>query len=190
MNIRGHMGMAALCAAVYQYSYSPYEYNGQHPLFLFGCMFAALAGGKAPDYDLLLVDKNANYIERSKIHRQTTHSIVLIIGLTYIAYQAALKNYQMELAVYFCVGLVSHLIADVVTGTIPILFYGDPRKPFRRIGIKIDPIKRLFVKLGDWLGYPVAGIACFQMYMFHKDGAYNVLDKLSWLTERFNSATF
>lgn len=144
----GHAGVAVVSACIYQY-YTPVAYEINSGLIgSIIALFLAYLGGRAPDWDLFLVPDNADWRTRIKIHRQTTHSLILISGLSAFAYFNLENNYLFEYLAYFCVGLLSHLAADVVTGSIPVFLYGGyPRG--MRIGIKNESIKRLFVSLGQ-----------------------------------------
>lgn len=68
-------------------------------------------------------------------HRQFTHSILVFLLILYF-----IPNYlstPLEYALFygFIYGVGSHLIADMSTGTIPILFNGSYYNYFTRIGL-------------------------------------------------------
>ena len=87
-------------------------------------------------------------------------------------------NPWWEMATYFAVGLFSHLIADVVTGTVPIGFYADNRKTYARIGIRNQTIKNLFVSFGQFFGPVLFLISFYQFFMYASTPGYNVIDTI------------
>lgn len=144
----GHAGVAVVSACVYQY-FAPMFYTsntGLIPSLIL--LFLAYLGGRIPDWDLFFVPDGADWRTRVKIHRQTTHSIILIAGLTFLAYYNLSESRYVEFALYLCIGLCSHLLADVVTGSIPVFLYGGYPRGIR-IGIRNDNLKNLFVSLGQ-----------------------------------------
>lgn len=77
-------------------------------------------GIRFPDIDLLLKKLNNNHDfakYRYLYHRQFTHSLFLTFFV--VCY---FSNSPYVFA--FCYGLLSHLIADILTGSIPIFIYG------------------------------------------------------------------
>ena len=81
--------MAASFAALYQYHLAEFTTSSTSVLayaYTSLCFGAAILGGKAPDWDLYFVDKDASWQDRCKVHRQITHSTVLTLILFVIAF--------------------------------------------------------------------------------------------------------
>ena len=104
-------------------------------------LFIALfyIGSLIPDLDLKFKnfykkeDKNKLYL----YHRQFTHSILLFLIL-FISSLSYFPNIIGDLAIgltAFSLGIFTHLLGDMLTGSIPILFYGHYYNRFSRIGI-------------------------------------------------------
>ena len=98
-------------------------------------LFFYLFGAIIPDIDLwfryFFDDKNKQ--KRYLYHRQFTHSLAFWI----IAFVFLLRNYTHDyfFVLVFILGVFTHLLGDMLTGTIPILFYGKYYHTFSRIGI-------------------------------------------------------
>ena len=185
MNSIGHLGMAASFAALYQYHLAEFTTNSSSALnstsilayaYTFLCFGAAILGGKAPDWDLYFVDKEASWQDRCKVHRQITHSTILILALFAFTFFMSRTSPWWEIATYFSVGLLSHLVADIVTGTVPIGIYGDYRSSGSRIGIKNQSIKNFFIYVGQFLGPIFFFISLYQFFMFASKPGFNVLN--------------
>jgi len=86
-------------------------------------------GERIPDLDLKLkiIFKNK---EQYHYHRQLTHS--LLIDISIIVLGIYLENIYVSL---IGLGILSHLIADMITGSIPLFLYGKYYNSFVRIGI-------------------------------------------------------
>lgn len=103
--------------------------------------FFALVGAMIPDKDLALArfygDRKD---EKFRYHRQWTHSILLWVALTAFTYYLFYNNYMPILWVSlmgFCIGGLSHLVADMLSGSVPWGFYGKYYDRFSRFGITI-----------------------------------------------------
>lgn len=151
----GHLGLSSSFAALYMSEcYNlPLELN----YFSAGLMlFAAIIGGKLPDYDLLLGKETDTWRERVKYHRQFTHSILLWILLSIGAYSASFSISPLFVFAFFiCIGGISHLVGDILTGTVPIFFWANVRKKQFRLGIYNQNLKNVFIYLGEFLGIPL-----------------------------------
>lgn len=187
MNGNGHLGMAATFAALYQYNLAAFHSGSDFYGYAYSaiCFGAAILGGKAPDWDLLLVEKDADWQKRCQIHRQVTHSFLLIVSFFIFAFLMAKNGPWWEVLAYFAVGLMSHLVADLVTGTVPIGLYADNRKTYARIGIRNDIVKKLFVLLGQILGPIFFFISIYQFFMFASKPGFNVIDTIRSLIGSF-----
>lgn len=105
--------------------------------FYYPIIFLAILclGVNTPDLDLYIGDPKKRY----KTHRQITHSLLLFIVLLSIVlfYNRSFYEYK-DLYYIYLYGIFTHLIADVITGTIPMFLYGayyQPNKILLRIGI-------------------------------------------------------
>ena len=104
-------------------------------------LFIALfyIGSLIPDLDLKFKnfykkeDKNKLYL----YHRQFTHSILLFLIL-FISSLSYFPNIIGDLAIgltAFSLGIFTHLLGDMLTGSVPFFFYGNYHDRFSRIGI-------------------------------------------------------
>ena len=92
-----------------------------------------------PDYDRyfkFLLPKNIKNL-RYLYHRQFTHSLLIPIILLYLALFKVNNIFEYAILLGFSFGLISHLIGDMITGSVPILFYAKYYVRFSRIGITI-----------------------------------------------------
>lgn len=99
-------------------------------------MFMFFMGIKFPDVDLLLKKYGGSSFSnlRYLYHRQFTHSIFIFIFLfLYFG-----KNQYLTMFFY---GVITHLIADMLTGSVPLFFHGYYYKSLNiftlRIGIDL-----------------------------------------------------
>lgn len=92
-----------------------------------------------PDIDLKLkyFYSGKERSERFRYHRQFTHSILLTAILTYISIYQIDNVYMSTLLFSLTLGIITHQIGDILTGSIPILFYGPYYVRFSRFGITI-----------------------------------------------------
>lgn len=156
MNRKGHLGAAVLSLGITQHFLAPMILTTENIIIALAC---TIAGGKVPDLDFYFkyFYAKAHRNKRYLYHRQFTHSLLLICGLLLfsILSQAPYAPYLF----YFSVGLVSHVITDMLTGTVPIFVTGNHMGPFR-IGIKYDPIKKFFVSVGEmgWIPMIIIGL--------------------------------
>lgn len=95
-------------------------------------------GVRIPDLDNYFkfffnkADRQLTYL----YHRQFTHSLLIYTGiLAYILY-----NYNSPfilLPIFFIFGILTHLLGDMLTGSIPWAIYGHYGYRFTRIGVTI-----------------------------------------------------
>lgn len=112
-------------------------------------------GTTFPDLDLklkYLYPKRIRH-QRYLYHRQLTHSLLLSIGALYYSLFHCQSEYYMFLTA-FSLGIIAHQIGDMLTGSIPWLFYGSYYVRFSRIGITVflpKAIHQVFtVKFPKW----------------------------------------
>ena len=91
-------------------------------------------GSTFPDIDMKLKflygSKN-----RYKYHRQFTHSLVLwIVLILFLSSKLSIYNWLI-IPLMFSFGVLTHLIGDMITGSIPWFLYGPYYMRFSRIGI-------------------------------------------------------
>lgn len=97
----------------------------------------AFISSTLPDKDFLLKvfyhkdKRNLTYL----YHRQLTHSILLFLLILYFIPKNLSSEIDYAIFYGFIYGVGSHLIADMLTGTIPILFNGSYYSYFTRIGL-------------------------------------------------------
>lgn len=72
---------------------------------------------------------------------------------------------------FFAIGGLSHLLADMLTGSVPIFLWGKYGRGFR-IGLNIEVTKKMFVYLGDKLYLPMILGGMFLVYF---DGDFEFL---------------
>lgn len=157
MNRKGHVGASVLSLGITQHYFAPMILTAESIVIALACV---IVGGKFPDFDMYFkyFYAKAHRNKRYLYHRQFTHSLLLISGL--LLFSILSKAQYANYVFYFCIGLVSHAIADMLTGTIPIFVTGNHMGPFR-IGIKYDPIKKFFVAVGEigWIPMIIIGLA-------------------------------
>ena len=116
-----------------------------------------MLGTTLPDLDMklkYLFPKNMRS-ERFRYHRQITHSLLLWIGLLiYSLYKLPdITDYYYLLSM-LSLGVMTHLIGDMLTGSIPWLLYGHYGIRFSRIGITVflpKSFHEIFTKkLSSW----------------------------------------
>jgi membrane-bound metal-dependent hydrolase YbcI (DUF457 family) len=95
-------------------------------------MFFFFLGIKFPDIDLLLKNYMPSSISnlRYLYHRQFTHSILLVL----FAFLVFNNNIYSVIFVY---GILTHLIADMITGSVPLFFNGVYYKSFNPFTLRI-----------------------------------------------------
>jgi len=76
--------------------------------------------------------------ETFRYHRQITHSILLWLGLLWYSlyFLPSITDFSMLLT-YLSLGVITHLIGDMLTGSIPWLLYAPYYIRFSRIGITV-----------------------------------------------------
>jgi hypothetical protein len=115
-------------------------------------LFIFILGVRTPDLDLYfkyLYQKGNR--QQYRYHRQITHSLLLYTILLYISI-----HFNNSYLLFYIIGVFTHLIADMLTGSIPILFWGAYYSYFSRIGITTiipkplsSTISKYIVKLAD-----------------------------------------
>lgn len=174
MNYKGHLGMGVLGFGVVansielQYTHNNYEITAMMAIAMF-------SASKIIDQDLkfaAILPKDMRS-KRYLYHRQITHSLILWLGFLlygmYGADIAYLRPGNMEFIIsnyyifFFAVGGLTHLFADMLTGSIPILLWGKYGRGLR-IGINIDSTKKLLVKLGDKSYLAMMGLGIYLIY--------------------------
>lgn len=107
------------------------------PLFLIIYLFSSTL----PDIDhkFKYFYKKEDWSKRYLYHRQTTHSILLVVSifiwsLLYGFYYMGPYSY---LVTAVSLGIFAHILGDVITGSVPWLLYAPYYRRFQRIGITI-----------------------------------------------------
>lgn len=179
MNFPGHIGFGVLTFGVVA---NILELTTQTSIvniaiYLAICMFSA---SKIIDQDLkiaFILPKDMRH-KRYLYHRQITHSLILWVGLLYYSIYGIPANLQNlihnEINInyylfFFAIGGISHLIADMLTGSVPIFLWGKYNRGFR-IGLNIEVTKKIFVTLGDKLYIPMM---CLGIYLIYSQ--YNLI---------------
>lgn len=107
-------------------------------LYIIPAIIAYFIGVRIPDLDMKLRFLYAKE-DRSKLylyHRQFTHSLLLYLGLLlYIFYEY--NQAYMIIPVFLLYGVLNHLVADMLTGSVPWAFYGHYGQRLSRIGITV-----------------------------------------------------
>lgn len=111
-----------------------------------------------PDIDQRLkVFFNAeNKDKRFLYHRQYTHSLLLWIGLLIFTLFYKFEYIQINILLFvFVLGVLTHLLGDMLTGSIPWALYAPYYARFTRIGITIflpKTIHKIFTEIfPKWL---------------------------------------
>lgn len=115
-----------------------YQYNYLNILLIGIGIMIYFFGALFPDYDFLLryLYNDKKKQKRYLYHRQFTHGLFLWFILFYLT----LKYFNIHsiinfYIVLFILGVITHLIADMLTGTVPLWLYGKYYNTFSRIGI-------------------------------------------------------
>ncbi len=123
-------------------------------LFLITIFFIGyFIGSTLPDIDHYFKylyakeDRDKRYL----YHRQTTHSILLIILMLFVSLHYVLNPILFAISLGLCLGVITHQIGDMLTGSIPILFYAPYYLKFARIGITRIVPKSLYSVFSDKL---------------------------------------
>jgi uncharacterized integral membrane protein len=120
-----------------QHFFINYILNINNILFSLLSFIIYLYASTFPDYDryLKIFYSNENKNKRYLYHRQITHSLLLfIIIFSYSLYN--IQNTEYYIFLYtFSLGILTHIIGDILTGSVPILFYSPYYIRFGRIGI-------------------------------------------------------
>jgi len=112
-----------------------------HPIQNIGLIIMGLIlyilGSLFPDIDLklkkFLPDKIAQ--KQYYYHRQFTHSLLMWLFILYFFTIKFNNSIIYWFLILFILGNINHLIADMLTGTVPWLLYGHYGKIYSRIGI-------------------------------------------------------
>ncbi len=173
MNAKSHRAIGVLAASVVINIELPFEFH-RHTVSLITSDLLSLViffvlswlCATAPDLDLLLVrglksgfesskkgKKNADHKSRmQRYHRQLTHSILLFV-LLFWAGVAWLDKFESSywVALYFgfLTGVISHIVADIFSGSVPLLFWGSYYKSKLRVGLNGDWFRTEFVRIND-----------------------------------------
>jgi len=114
------------------------SFHDMNMLYMSLFLILFFIGVTFPDIDMKCKFFYHNKAERYLYHRQLTHSLSLnLILLYYSLFYLPDYTYLYFGATAFLLGISTHLIADMLTGSIPIFLYGHYGIPFRRIGITI-----------------------------------------------------
>lgn len=193
MNYAGHVGMGVLAFGV---ASNILDITSTHSILeITGLLVITLfSASKIIDQDLkfaMFLPKNLRH-KRYLYHRQITHSLMLwlilfIIGLfgfhsdlnsliSSVSYLNFNINYYI---LFFAIGGLSHLFADMLTGSVPIFLWGHYGKGMR-IGINIDFTKKIFVKLGDKMYLPmcIIGITLIFFKTHHLDYLKHLIENI------------
>ena len=144
-----------------------YMFNNYTIIHIGILLLLTIFGATIPDWDLKLKYVYHDYSGKKQYlyHRQITHSLFIWILFGYLSYN--LNNIYLF---YFVVGVYTHLIADMLTGSIPILFYGRYYDYFSRIGLdRFYPKPSFWKKVAIWSDrisplFVVVGIAIFILH--------------------------
>jgi len=99
--------------------------------YMLSAILLVLIGSWLPDIDFQLKHiYGKSYRDLPRYHRQVTHSLLLNIAI--LLYAIYSKNFILF---WIWVGVISHLIGDMITGSIPILLYGRYGNWISRVGI-------------------------------------------------------
>lgn len=160
MNYQGHVGVGVLTFGVVA---NQIDLKSEVSIYEMVALLliTMISASKIIDQDL----KFAAFLPkdlRSKrylYHRQITHSLFIWLGILYFGLFGFNSNLQSVIdlkfninyyIMFFAIGGLSHLLADMLTGSIPILLWGKYGRGFR-IGLNIEFTKKIFVYLGDKL---------------------------------------
>ncbi len=173
MNYPGHVGVGVLTFGVVTNILNLIETETITNIGIYFAI-AMFSASKIIDQDLKFAFflpkdlKNKRYL----YHRQITHSLLLWTIILYLGLFGFNSNLQNILNLnfninyyifFFAIGGFSHLIADMLTGSIPIFLWGKYKRGFR-IGLNIDITKKLFVMLGDKLSIPISMLGIYLIF--------------------------
>jgi len=143
LRFKGHVGFSILILPIFTYSLIEYSYMYEdyilnNPLenlnkenLIYSFIFYII-GERVPDQDLKLKIFMGNKPFYT-YHRQFTHSLILWLSIFICSFYI---DYSHSIYImYFALGGLSHLLADMITGSIPIGLYGHYNKSFKRVGI-------------------------------------------------------
>jgi len=113
-------------------------------IVIIGFFIMVFIGSTVPDLDMKLKVFFKNKNERFRYHRQFTHSLLLNLFLMFASlyYLPEYTEYYFLVFAFFF-GIFTHLIGDMLTGSIPWLIYGHYGIRFSRIGITVFLPKKL-----------------------------------------------
>lgn len=173
MNYPGHVGMGVLAFGVASNVLNIEETQSiLNVCILF--TITMISASKIIDQDLKLaifLPKDMRH-KRYLYHRQITHSLILwlvILGIGLFGINTNLQeiinlNFNINYYIlFFAIGGLSHLIADMLTGSIPIFLWGKYKRGFR-IGLNIDLTKKWFVKVGDLFSIPFSLLGIYLVF--------------------------
>jgi len=101
-------------------------------LFLFAFYIGTFISDEDMKLKRLVHDPSRRYL----YHRQFTHSILFtLFFFLYSLYYIPIYTSSYPIFVGFFLGVLTHLLGDMLTGNIPWFLYGHYGKPFMRFGI-------------------------------------------------------
>lgn len=109
-------------------------------LFLITLFFITyFIGSTLPDIDnyLKVFYSKENKDKRYLYHRQITHGILLTTLMLFISLHYMDNDISFALLLGLTLGIITHQIGDMLTGSIPILFYAPYYVRFARLGITV-----------------------------------------------------
>lgn len=96
-------------------------------------------GSTLPDLDRYFkyLYKKSDWNKRYLYHRQTTHGLLFSMILFFVSVNYISDPFIMAALLGITLGIITHQIGDMLTGSIPILFYAPYYIRFSRIGITV-----------------------------------------------------
>jgi len=113
----------------------------QHPFVFIFSIMSYWIGSTFIDFIDFKIIKKLMSKEKQKsqfyYHRQWTHALIDNILYFYLSiyFLYHTENIYFYIIVFYFLGVFTHLLADMITGSIPIFFYGHYAKKMSRIGI-------------------------------------------------------
>lgn len=195
MNYLGHKGVAVMLLPVILVGSQKINFNVVNTLFfdfmslhknhlfiMIASFIAYWVGSTLIDFIDFKIIKPLmpKYIEAEELqtyhyHRQWTHGLMLNVGLfIYCSFLAVTYSYYFYIGVWYFLGVFTHLLADMLTGSVPLFLYGKYYKLGSRIGITIflpKSFHSFFTKklpiVFDYCSFIFFGIGLYLIYYFH-----------------------
>ena len=173
MNYPGHLGVGVLTFGVVAHNIDLKSKVSIIEISIL-LLITMISASKIIDQDLkfaIFLPKDLRH-KRYLYHRQVTHSLVIwliilmfgLYGFNTNLQEIIQMNFNINYYIlFFAIGGLSHLLADMLTGSIPIFLWGKYRRGFR-IGINIEFTKKFFVSFGDKMSIPMMFIGVFLIY--------------------------